>query len=159
MLSGQQILITGANSGIGRSICKTLLKNNAKLILFYHKNRDAIDELQTKYQSLIQSHQVDLLNTSQVESVMLDILKTKSIDCFIHCVSLPLKVKNFTNLTWDDIESHIEIQTRSFFQIVKNLVPLMKTRKHGKIISILTSAVINKPPTNMLDYIVGKYSL
>ena len=37
MLKDQRILITGANGGIGLSICETLLQNGARLVLLYHK--------------------------------------------------------------------------------------------------------------------------
>jgi len=37
--------VTGANSKIGSSISKTLLENNANLILFYHENHDSVDRL------------------------------------------------------------------------------------------------------------------
>ena len=35
----------------------------------------------------------------------------------------------------------------------------MKSQKFGKIISILTSYVVGKPPNGIADYVVGKYSL
>ena len=35
----------------------------------------------------------------------------------------------------------------------------MKSQKFGKIISILTSYVVGKPPNGITDYVVGKYSL
>ena len=41
------------------------------------------------------------------------------------------------------------------------LAPLiqMKSQKFGKIISILTSYVVGKPPNGIANYVVGKYSL
>jgi 3-oxoacyl-[acyl-carrier protein] reductase len=35
----------------------------------------------------------------------------------------------------------------------------MKERKRGKIISILTSYTVGRPPNNISPYLVGKYSL
>ena len=35
----------------------------------------------------------------------------------------------------------------------------MKSKKSGKIISILSSYVVGKPPNGVVDYVVGKYSL
>ena len=60
---------------------------------------------------------------------------------------------------WAEYQKHIELQTKSFFQIIKLLVPIMKTKKHGKIVNILTAYTNGKPPTGISDYIVGKYSL
>ena len=92
MLSGKRILITGANGGIGLSISETFLRNNARLVLFYHQKRTNIDKLLEQNQtwnSLVEVQQVDLLDDSKLEYVMSTMLKSGRIDGFIHCVTLP----------------------------------------------------------------------
>lgn len=158
MLSGKRILVTGANSGIGFSICDLFLKNNAKLVLFYHKNKDQIEKLHT-HKDQTEIHQVNLLADSDVEAATTKSLQTGPIDGFIHSVSHPLKMKSAGDLDWKDYQTQIDLQVKSFFNIVKCVVPLMKSRKYGKIISIVTSATVDIPPSNMSDYVVGKYSL
>ena len=44
MLDGKTVLLTGTNGGIGISITETLLKNRAKLLLFYNNDRLKIDD-------------------------------------------------------------------------------------------------------------------
>ena len=56
-------------------------------------------------------------------------------------------------------QKQFDLQMKSFFQISKSIVPQMKSNKFGKIISILTSYLIGKPPNLLADYIVAKYSL
>ena len=162
MLSGKRILITGANGGIGLSISETFLKNNARLVLFYHQKRTNIDKLLEQNQtwnSLVEVQQVDLLDDSKLEYAMSTMLKSGHIDGFIHCVTLPLETRTFTEMRWKDFQSHIEMQTKSFIQIMQSLLPSMKVNRRGKIINILTSTVVGRPPSNMSNYIVGKYSL
>tara|TARA_B100001123_G_C14541721_1_gene722597 strand:- start:85 stop:477 length:393 start_codon:yes stop_codon:yes gene_type:complete len=43
--------------------------------------------------------------------------------------------------------------------IIKGLIGHMKDRKRGKIINILSEAVIGKPPSNLSDYVTSKYAL
>lgn len=162
MTNGQRILITGANGGIGIAICEDLLRNNSNLVLFYHKNREEIDELIKKnpnWRELIESYQVDLLNENDMKNSLSIVLSKGTIDCFIHSVSIPLEMKSITNLNWSHFQKNIEIQTKSFLRIVQSILPSMKAKKKGKIISIISTAVIDKPPSNMSDYVVGKYSL
>jgi len=162
MLDGKRILLTGANGGLGSSICETFLKNNASLVLLYHKKRENIDQILKKYEkqdSKIEVYQVDLLNDTEFQKIINIILSNGDIDAIIHSVTLPLQNKNILQNDWSNYQSHIELQTKSLLNIVHGLVPSMKKRKQGKIINILTSIVVGRPPTGISDYIVGKYSL
>jgi|TARA_B110000467_G_C18325480_1_gene488635 3-oxoacyl-[acyl-carrier protein] reductase len=161
MLKNKRILITGANGTIGNSICKTFLKNNANLVLFYNNNSDNIDELKRESNPLkqeIESFQVDLSDINKIKKTMNEVLKTKSIDIFIHSVSLPLKIKKIVDCDWKEFEEHINLQTRSFFEISKAIIPGMKTKKNGKIVNILTSSVIGSPPNMLSSYVTAKHS-
>jgi len=162
LLSNNRILITGANSGMGISICETLLKNNAKLVIFYHRNRSEIDKLlenNPSKKSLVEIFQVNLLDYNEILKTMNSIFKSGAVDGFIHSVTLPITIKSATEKQWSDYQSHIELQTKSFLQIIQSLIPSMKKKKRGKIVSILSSSTVGRPPGNMSDYLVAKYSL
>lgn len=162
MLNGKSILITGANGGIGNAISNLLLENNAKLILLYHKDRKNIDRLINKNSDKTNSidvHQVDLTNEKQLESLLNSFENTIPIDIFIHLPTFPTEHKDIMKMDWLDFQRHIELQSKAFFTISKFLIPNMKKQKMGKIISILTSYVTDKPPSGISDYVVSKYSL
>jgi len=159
LLSKKRILVTGANSKIGSSISKTLLENNANLILFYHENHDSVDRLKELFNSSCETYKVNLLDDSQTTSVITSILEKDDIDCFIHCISLPFSLKNILDLDWDNFLEHIQLQTKSFLKISQLIIPKMKAKKYGKIISIISTSTLGKPPSNMSDYVVSKYSL
>jgi len=161
LLNGKRVLITGANGGIGLASCESLLQTGARLVLFFHKSRNGIDEIIKRNPTLaenIETYQVDLLDHGQVMSSLSKVSDAGNIDIFVHSVALPLEMKGFTSLEWSDFQQELDIQTKSFFWIVQQIAPSMKERKYGKIINVLTSAVIGKPPTNMSNYLVGKYS-
>lgn len=160
MLSRKRFLITGANGGIGSSISNLFLQNNADLVLLYYQNRNNIDKLVEKNKnSKIELHEVNLLDDEKINTTMKKILASGAIYGFIHCVSLPLEIKSSANASWDEFQINIEIQTKSFFQIVKYIIPIMKNLKKGKILTILSSAIVGRPPSNMAPYVVSKYSL
>jgi 3-oxoacyl-[acyl-carrier protein] reductase len=160
MLTNKKILITGSNGGIGSSICKTFLKNNAELVLFYHKNKNKIDEIIENEQSKsnIQVHQVDLLDEKNIDDVLNEIVKDTCIDGFVHCATTKMENEHTMKLSWENFQEQLDIHTKAFFQITKKIFPGMKNNKNGKIINILTEYVIGKPPNNLSSYIVGKYS-
>ena len=162
MLSGKRILITGANGGIGYAISELLLKNNAKLDLIYHKNKQNIERLIRDNPDKLQDisiHQVDLTNDEELKDVLTTITSTNPADIFIHSPTYPTPHKSIMNTEWSEFQNHIELQSKAFFQITKSLFPNMKKQKMGRIISILTSYVVNEPPSGLSDYVVAKYSL
>ena len=159
LLSKKRILVTGANSKIGSSISKSLLENNANLILFYHENHDSIDTLKKSFGSTCELYKVNLLDDSQIITAITDVLEKGEIDCFVHCVSLPFNLKNILDLDWKNFLEHIQLQTKSFLKISQLIIPKMKAKKYGKIISVISTSALGKPPSNMSDYVVSKYSL
>ena len=162
MLENRRILITGANGGIGISISEILLKNNANLILLYHKNRDKIDEFLHQNESLkskIKLYSVDLLDESNLDKILEEILQSGSVDTVIHSVSDKVQHNNVSKFSWNDYELNIELQTKSFFKIIQAFLPNMKKSKFGKFINILTSYTVGVPPSHISSSVVGKYSL
>ena len=158
MIADKHILITGANGGIGFAITKLLAKQKAKLTLLYHENNQNIEKLKNESHD-IEIEKVDLTNTTELDSIITSILEKQPIDIFIHSPAYPAQHKPIMKTTWSDFQKQFDLQTKSFLQISKAILPHMKSKKSGKIISILSSYVVGKPPNGVVDYVVGKYSL
>ena len=158
MIAGKNILITGANGGIGFAVAKLLAEQKAQLTLLYHKNYQQLENFSTPGQSLVKK-KVDLANEKELDKTISSILEDHTIDIFIHSPAYPIQHKDIMNMTWNDFQKQLDLQTKSFLQISKLIIPQMKSQKFGKIISILTSYVVGKPPNGITDYVVGKYAL
>lgn len=158
MTTDKNILITGSNGGIGFAISEYFAKQDNKLILLYHENNQKIDKLKKEFSS-IEIIKTDLSNSAKIDETMNTVLKDHSIDIFIHSPAYSIGHSDIMKLTWDDFQRQFDLHVRSFFQISKSIVPQMKSNRFGRIISILTSYVIGKPPNLLSDYVVAKYSL
>jgi len=158
LIAGKNILITGANGGIGFAVAKLLAEQKAQLTLLYHKNYQQLENFSTPGQSLVKK-KVDLANEKELDKTISSILEDYTIDIFIHSPAYPIQHKDIMNMTWNDFQKQLDLQTKSFLQISKLIIPQMKSQKFGKILSILTSYVVGKPPNGIADYVVGKYSL
>ncbi len=162
MLDGKKILLTGSNGGIGNQIAKLLIKNNAKVILCYNKNRENLDSLVEENMDKkknIQIQKLDLTKEKDIDRILKKVLKISPIDIFIHSPTFPHEHKDIMKTEWNDIQKNIDLQAKSLFKIAKHIVPGMKIKKQGKMISILTSYVVGKPPNGISNYITGKYTL
>ena len=158
MTVDKHILITGANGGIGFAVAKLLAGQKANLTLLYHKNSQQLENFSTPGQ-MLELRKVDLANEKEIDKTISSILEDHPIDVFIHSPAYPIQHKDITNTAWNDFQKQFDLQTKSFLQISKLIIPHMKSQKFGKIISILTSYVVGKPPNGITDYVVGKYSL
>ena len=158
MLDKKRIMITGANGTLGSIISKKLYENNADLVLLYRQNDNNIKNLISNTND-IETHKIDLLHTDKLQETLEKITNTKSIDIFIHCPVLPIEHKSFLDTNWTNFQNHIDLQTKSFLQISQHIVPFMKEKKSGKIIPILSSYLIGRPPPSLSPYVVSKYSL
>ena len=158
MTIDKHILITGANGGIGFEVARLLAEQKAKLTLLYHENAQQLDNFTTPGQSL-EIKKVNLANGKEIDKTISSILEDHPIDIFIHSPTHPIQHKDIMNTEWNDFQKQFDLQTKSFLQISKLIIPQMKSQKFGKIISVLTSYVVGKPPNGIPDYVVGKYSL
>ena len=158
MTVDKHILITGANGGIGFAVAKLLAEQKANLTLLYHKNSQQLENFSIPGQ-MLELRKVDLANEKEIDKTISSILEDHPIDIFIHSPAYPIQHKDITNTAWNDFQKQFDLQTKSFLQISKLIIPHMKSQKFGKIISILTSYVVGKPPNGITDYVVGKYSL
>jgi len=154
----KHILITGANGGIGFEVARLLAEQKANLTLLYHENQQQLENFSTPGQQL-EIKKVDLANEKELNNTITSILQNHPIDIFIHSPAYPIQHRDIMNTTWNNFQKQIDLQTKSFLQISKLIIPQMKSQKFGKIISILTSYVVGKPPNGIPDYVVGKYSL
>ncbi|MBU1563993.1 MAG: SDR family oxidoreductase [Proteobacteria bacterium] len=103
-LSGKNILVTGASSGIGRQIAIACSAMNARVILL-GRNQERLDETLASLQdpALHLRYSADLLEYDKVESIIKDATgKTGKIHGVVNCAgistTLPLRVINMNKM-------------------------------------------------------------
>lgn len=155
-MSNNIILITGASSSIGQEIIKKLSNNKSIILATYNKNNFQIK----KNKGEVIKFKLDLSDEKKIIEFNKIIFKKKLIpNKFIHIASNPLKMSSFTDLSWKDYEKNFNIQIKSFFLILKFILPFMKKNNYGKILAILSSVTISQPPGYMSSYVTSKYAL
>lgn len=149
------ILVTGGASGLGEAITRRLAAAETSYVYFtYCKSLDKTKELERDF--------------SNVKGIKCDFGNTSDIDSFLHQMNemnLDVVVNNaitgFTQMHFHKIDQNTFVES---FQ--KNVIPVVRItqqsikifrkKKYGKIISILTSSLINKPPIGWSEYVANK---
>lgn len=167
MLKNKVILICGASRGIGAECARKLAQHQARLILNYHSSDkdmnatfNSIKKI-SKHEPLI--FKADITNELKVLNMIKNIIKKcGKIDTIIINASPSLEQDDFgslDHLSWDHFEKHLETAICGAFNIIKCCLPHLKAQRSGKIITMLSSVTISRPPTRPIPYIVSKYAL
>ncbi len=85
--------------------------------------------------------------------------KYGEISHVVHLSSVRVENIKFKNTNWDSYNTAYNIQVRSIYIILKELLPYMEKDKYGKIVLMLSSCTINEPPKYWSDYVTNKYAL
>ena len=163
MIRTKNVLITGGLGGIGFDICKYLSEKKYNIILVdclslrkfknrFYKNNLSIDNKNIFYKK------VDLSKINQIKNLFDKLKKSfKNIDILINCAGIQhvSSVESFSNKMWEKI---IAINLSSNFYTIKNVLPIMKKNKWGRIINIVsTHGQVASP--NKSGYVSSKHGL
>ena len=155
-------LVIGATGGIGKETCLRLARDGFDIAVHYNSNLDLAQEIKIDIENYGRKAILVTCNIDNVSSIknMVDIIirKFNKITALINCSTLNVENIKFESLSWDDFQKHINLNVKSFFFLVKEIIPYMKKNKHGKIINF-TSHYIENPKPDLLHYIVSKSSV
>ena len=135
------VWITGASSGIGKSITHEFSKNNICSIASARRE-DALKKMKReveKHSSNIKLFPLDISRVNLVTEVSASILKKYDIDCLINnagITSFNLAEDSSVN----DVEEIIQTNLVGAISIIQNLIPHFKKRGGGIIINVLSVA-------------------
>ena len=157
------VLIVGATGGIGSQTARTLAKEGYSLILHYYSNKTQAKILKKELEALTDKKIViikaNILKDSDISDMVSEINRYfKNISAFVNASTLHFGNIKLENMEWSDISSQIDINIKSNFNIVKNIMPLMQENKYGKIVFMTTQAT-EQYNSEWLHYITSKSAL
>ena len=145
LLIEKNILITGASSGIGKSLSLNLSKSGANVIML-SKNEKALDstydEIKEKYNTEPMIIKCDLTDLNEIKSQEItDIIgeNYSRLDAIIHNAAILEKMSNIENydlVTWEKV---LKVNLTSAFILSKYLISLMKSALVPRIIFTTSS--------------------
>jgi 3-oxoacyl-[acyl-carrier protein] reductase len=155
--------IVGATGGIGSQTAINLAKEGYNLILHYHSNKGKIKKLQNELLKITDKKiiivKADIRNESAILLMMSEIKRYFSvITAFVNASTLHFGNIKFNAMEWSDISSQLDINIKSSFFLMKEIVPMMKKNKYGKVIFLTTQAT-EQFSSEWLHYATAKSAL
>ena len=134
----KNILITGANQGLGLELAKYFSNLDANLIICARnkKKLNSIKKLFSKKKKVI-IEKCDVSKKREVDVFFNKIFKKmKYIDILINNAGIYGPKGKLENLYWQDFEKTININLLGSIYFIKKIIPHYKKRKKGKIIQM-----------------------
>lgn len=156
------VLITGASSGIGREIARTLAKDY-DVILHYNSSEKSIislkEELDKKYNYDYQIVKCDLSKEKDIDNMLKTIYsRYKEIDILINNAGMAIDTE-FEDKTKDNFIKILDVNLIAPFLLSKKIGMRMLRQGSGIIINISSTNGIDTPYVEGLDYDASKAGL
>lgn len=144
-LNGKRALVLGASRGLGMAIAKSLAAEGAT-VFAAARSRDKIADW-AQDMSNVTPLALDLAEIGQVDSVVDDLLKDGGVDIIVNNGGGPPPGTAQTAERGQWL-THFEAMAANLFHLNTRLLPAMKRREWGRIISI-TSSGVEQPIPNL----------
>src|SRR5712692_2133123 len=136
-LGNQVALVTGGSRGIGRSVCQALDAEGARLIIHYHRNRAAAEQVRTMLLHppalLVQA---DLVSTDSI-SRMVEALEDNSLDVLVNNAGV-WKSTPLGSTSEELLSEVLDTNLRGMFWLTQAALP--KLRDGARIVNISSTA-------------------
>jgi 3-oxoacyl-[acyl-carrier protein] reductase len=160
MKNNKILLILGASSEIGISLIKKISDQYEIIYAHYCNNNLELNLLKNSLGEklvLIKScFGVDLEAKELIDLIINNRIFPNQI---VHLASPKTKNLHFRNCNWEDFEEGIFKSIKPIVQILKAFLPLMAKNQYGKVVFMLSSCVLDKPPKFQTQYVTTKYAL
>lgn len=156
-------IVTGGAGGIGSAICRRLAADGVRVVVNYRRGRAKADAL------------VAALNADERRAVAVEadiatedgaarlhaaaVAAFGGVDILVNNASPRINSKPFAGLEWADFATHLDVQLKGAFLMVKACVPDMARRKWGRIVNIGSQVIDGAPSPGWTSYAVGKASV
>jgi len=150
------ILITGGASGLGKTLTEILGKSKNNNVYFtYNKSEESAKNITEKFKNT-EAHKCDFSKDSELTSFKNQI-KEMDLDVLINnAYCSKINQIHFHKSPTMDFLMDFKVNIMPTISITQEVIKLFRKKKSGKIITILSSYLINKPPVGLSSYVANK---
>ncbi|MEH7505619.1 SDR family oxidoreductase [Neobacillus drentensis] len=147
ILNGKTAIVTGAGSGMGKAIAQLFAKEGANVTFADLNYESAKTAACSTGLNRVQAIQADVTSDSDVANLVNQTLEAyNGLDIVINCAGVPQSFTSIEELTLEQWDLIMNVNTKSIFLTSKYTVPIMKQQKSGSIVNIASIAGIRARP-------------
>lgn len=162
LLANRVALITGSVRGTGAGIARVFAREGAAVVLNQVKNEGNPQQILEEIRAIHGRAffvKADIANETQVFDMVRKIEETFGpVDILVNNYAASVPRKSFAETTWAEWQEHIDTTLRAAFLCAQAVLPGMKARRWGRIISINTIG-IHQPSPHYHGYTAAKTAM
>lgn len=160
-MNDKTLLVIGASSEVGIKLIETTGDDYSLIYAHYGHNVDELDKLKGRFNDRLVIIEDDLLSDDAGANVIKTI-EERGIwpDHMVHLAAPKLENIRIKKAKWADFEKNLNVSLRSAFTISKPVLEhMVKEKKEGRLVYMLSSCTNGIPPRFMTPYVTAKYAM
>lgn len=156
--------VSGGARGIGAAIASALAKAGAMVVVNYRKNDSAADELCSAIRTSGGRALPVRADVTDQASVVAAVARARQefnrpVDILVNNAGSLPEPRPFTQMTWEEVQSIIDVHVRGAFHCSQAVIPGMAEQKSGRIINIGSVFTHGTPPVNWSGLLLAKSAM
>lgn len=149
------VLVTGGASGLGEAVTRRFCSAGGHIIYFtFNKSAAKAAAIAGEFPNS-EAIACDFLDSANLDFV-LGRIETMDLDVLINNALPAMRTKHFHHSDPDGFVTSFSQNVMPTLRITQKAIKSFRKKKGGKIITILTSYVVNHPPIGLSEYVANK---
>lgn len=149
------ILITGGASGLGLAITTSLAKSVSSNIYFtFNSSTSQAKNLESKLENCT-SVKCDFSSQNDIERLA-SLIEAVNIDILINNAISGMEFNHFHKIRAEKYEELFKLNIMPIVYITQAAIKIFRKKRTGKIITILSDAIVGNPPAGFAQYAAEK---
>jgi NAD(P)-dependent dehydrogenase (short-subunit alcohol dehydrogenase family) len=149
------ILVTGGASGLGEAITRKLASISGNSVLFtFNRSAEKAEQIQRDFPQA-RAIACDFRNPEDLKRLF-SRMKEVDLDVLVNNALAGMTRKHFHKMESTIFLDSFEVNVLPTLQITQQAILLFRKKRYGKIITVLTSYLVNRPPTGLSEYVANK---
>jgi NAD(P)-dependent dehydrogenase (short-subunit alcohol dehydrogenase family) len=150
-----KVLVTGGASGIGEAITRLLVKEPGNQVwLTYRSSKGVALAIASEYPNARAVH-CDFSDPASVDALLVA-LESWELTAIVNGAIASLTTAHAHKLDAETLRTSFEQNVVSTIRITNRALAGFRSRREGRIVTVLSSYLVNKPPTGLAEYVANK---
>ena len=160
MMASPTYLLLGATSATGRALIERLQDQECRVFTHGFRHLGNLDRHRREGRAELIPIQADLTDMAGVNSLIHQVMSQDPLpQNIVHMAASPLRWGRIQDLPPQAWADDWNVQVGGVSRLFQQLLPALKKRGGGRVVLVLSSVTVGRPPAGFASYVSAKYAL